>query len=225
MKILGLDISTNTGYAALEDDVILSLGNITSEKKKIADYGNYPLNYYLAAEEVANKIVQKIDEVNPDVIVIEETNKQPKFSSRYSTKILEFIHCLLLASLKSSKKEIVYLSTGDWRRSAKIKLTKEQKKINAEISKLRREQKKAEEESALAQAQGQEQVPIENKEIVVVDSDGNKIKGKITNKHLAVKFVNAKFGLNFKQKDNDIAEAICLVEAYKNGCKRCDGIF
>lgn len=38
-------------------------------------------------------------------------------------------------------------------------------------------------------------------------------KGKITPKHLAVKWVNEKFNLNLKLKDNDIADAICIAYA------------
>lgn len=37
-----------------------------------------------------------------------------------------------------------------------------------------------------------------------------KARGKITKKHLSVRWANATFGLNFKLKDNDAAEAIAV---------------
>lgn len=41
-----------------------------------------------------------------------------------------------------------------------------------------------------------------------------KVRGKITPKHLAVRQVNDWFGLDFKQKDNDIADAILIGTAH-----------
>jgi hypothetical protein len=49
------------------------------------------------------------------------------------------------------------------------------------------------------------------------------IKGAVTKKHLAIRFVNATYGLDLKVKDNDIADAICLGAAYLNGARTCDG--
>lgn len=205
MIILGLDLSTNTGYSVFEDEKLVSYGIIKTSKDKISDYGSYPQCYLAAADDMATQVSDLIQKISPNVLVIEETNKQARFSSRYSTKILEFIHCLILEKIKNQANlRIVYLSTGDWRRTVNIKLSKEQKKLNAKVSKAKREGKK------LTDVKGLEDI---------------KIRGKITNKHLAVQFVNAKFNLSFKLKNNDTAEAICLVEAYQNGCKHCDGIF
>lgn len=38
------------------------------------------------------------------------------------------------------------------------------------------------------------------------------VRGKITPKHLAVAYINQKYGLKLKLKDNDEADAICLAE-------------
>ncbi len=46
------------------------------------------------------------------------------------------------------------------------------------------------------------------------------IKGKITPKHLSVDFVNKKYSLNLKQKDNDIADAVCIGLAAVTGCPK-----
>ena len=40
-----------------------------------------------------------------------------------------------------------------------------------------------------------------------------KARGKITSKHLSVKYVNNKFNKQFKLKDNDICDAICVGDA------------
>lgn len=53
------------------------------------------------------------------------------------------------------------------------------------------------------------------------DKENNKLvknklgRGKITSKHLSVRFVNSEFDLNLKMKDNDIADAICIGLAYE----------
>jgi len=41
-----------------------------------------------------------------------------------------------------------------------------------------------------------------------------KQRGRITRKHLSVRWVNSMFNLNLKLKDNDVADAICLGKAY-----------
>lgn len=43
-----------------------------------------------------------------------------------------------------------------------------------------------------------------------------KAKGKITKKHLTVEFINNKYGLDLKMKDNDIADAIGVGAAFLN---------
>lgn len=51
-----------------------------------------------------------------------------------------------------------------------------------------------------------------------------KIKPKVTLKHVAVQKTNSLFGLQLKQKDNDIADAILLGVAFLQGAKVSDGI-
>lgn len=55
-------------------------------------------------------------------------------------------------------------------------------------------------------------------------SNRKKITSKITLKHLAVQRVNSLFSLSFKQKENDIADAILLGVAFLQGAKISDGI-
>jgi hypothetical protein len=49
------------------------------------------------------------------------------------------------------------------------------------------------------------------------------IRGKWNKKMLAVNYVNFMFKLDFKLKDNDIAESICLGLAFLKGAAICDG--
>jgi Holliday junction resolvasome RuvABC endonuclease subunit len=50
------------------------------------------------------------------------------------------------------------------------------------------------------------------------------IKGKITKKHLAIRWVNETYNLNLAMKDNDAADAIALASSYLLNAPICDGI-
>ncbi len=202
MKVLSLDISTNTGYALLDFERACPLlwGNVWNEEK-VDTFGPYPYSYLYAADNLADKICDLVYKHKPDKIVIEETNKG---KSRYTQKILEFIHCCVLHKIAGTglKNEVFYISTSDWRRAVGIELTKEQKKANAKLSKAK---SKA----------GGKLTPAQKKELGV--------KGRITKKHVAVIEINKRFNLNFAQKDNDIAEAILLGIAFINGTVLANG--
>jgi hypothetical protein len=103
---------------------------------------------------------------------------------------------------KNRKRNIVYLNTRDWRKTLKIQLTNEDKKSNKEV----REAKKR------ATSTGTK-----------VDYSKLKARGKIGKKHLAIRYVNQAFGMNLRMKEDDIADAICLVDAYFQGAKPYDG--
>ncbi len=202
MKVLSLDISTNTGYALLDMEraVPLLWGNVWNDKK-VEEYGEYPYSYVDAAKALAQKIFDVAVRHQPDKIVIEETNKG---KNRYTQKILEFIHCTTLGFLRAGGWEgnIYYISTSVWRRQMGIELTKEQKKANAKLSK------------AKSKAGGK----ISAKEKKAIG-----VKGRTTKKHVAVLAVNEKYGLEFIQKDNDIAEAILLGAAFIAGAALANG--
>lgn len=191
MKTLGLDLSTKTGWSFWEDSNLVSYGLLHLDKP-VCSYGTYPYSYLDGCLDVAIMISQKISELNPDQIVIEETNLS-KFS-RYSQKILEFIHGMLLLKLKLVYPHIkvYYVSSSVWRKAIDMKLSKEDKKNNQAVNKAKRDGKSKKKLG---------------------------LTGKITKKHLAVMWVNDKFNLNFKMKDNDIADCICLAYAFLNGAE------
>jgi hypothetical protein len=201
MKTLALDISTNTGYALLlSDKSVKTWGNIYNSKV-VHDFGFHPWGYLKAAQSIADKIYNLALKLNPDTIVIEETNGS---RSRFTQKLLEYIHCCTLRELSKIGYEgkVFYINTSAWRKAVGIELTKEQKKQNTKLSKAK---SKA----------GGSLTPAQKKTLGIV--------GKITKKHIAVMVVNDMYDLGFKQKDNDIAEAILLGLAYLNGAPLCNG--
>lgn len=206
--ILTLDLSTNTGYAVLSDASgtlhPTHWGVLHVEPNTL----KYPLNYIERAEGVAKRVydvlirMSKRDQVDDlEAIVIEETNGS---KSRYTQKMLEFIHMAVIKKLWTYglESKIVYVNTSDWRKTIGVQLTAEDKKQNAKLSKAKSAAKKA-------------GAKLDKKKLG--------IRGKITKKHIAIRAVNEAFNLDFKPKDNDMAEAICIGLAYIQGVAHCDG--
>lgn len=170
-------------------------------KTKISGYGTYPESYVGAAEAMAVQLLELVLRFTPDKIVIEETNKG---RSRYTQKILEFIHCTLLIVLRRDNHlgRVVYVNTSDWRKITGVELTKADKKQNTTLSKAKSAAKKKQEK---------------------LDKKALGIRGKITKKHLAIRVANQLYELELKPKDDDIADAICIGTAFCYGVKICDG--
>lgn len=215
MKVLALDISTKTGYAVLEGEVnqipqLKSFGKIETHQK-VFDYGGYPFSFLFAAEDIVGRVMQLILDTKPDVIVVEETNLGT--FSRYKQKILEFLHCSFLRAFHTTfvenhhangvKPEVYYISSAMWRSAIGLQMTKEDKKNNALLSKAKK-------------------LSVETGKSLDKGSLG--IKGKINKKHLSVRYINTNFGKDFKMKDNDITDGICLGVGFFLGAKVCDGV-
>jgi hypothetical protein len=204
MIVLALDISTKTGYAVLNENLDLISKGLVRLPKKINEYGPYPWCYYTAAKDMADSLMELFVFHKPDFVVIEETNGS---RARYTQKILEFLHYAFLSSffapdLPDRFSKIKYVNSSEWRKVLGMLLSKEDKKNNQLLNKAKRNAKNS-----------------------GLDLDKSKlgIKGKVTKKHLSVRYVNGKFGLALKIKDNDIADAICLGTAYISGANVCDG--
>lgn len=182
---------------------IIETGVIANDKP-VSGFGEFPFNYFLSAESIADRVFDlfkvKHNTKPIDSIVIEEINRPGRFTSRYSQKILDSIHCLLLRLLFQEAKTVMvfYINTSDWRKTVGANLTKADKALNIKIGKI----KKKGDKKAL-KALG--------------------VRGKVTKKHVAVRFVNQAFGLELKAKDDDIADAISQGCAYFLGSKLCDG--
>jgi Holliday junction resolvasome RuvABC endonuclease subunit len=187
MKIMGLDLSSKTGYAIISDGKLESFGKITTDgvflTHEIQEY-----NYIYQARAIANRLLNLIKRANPDYIIIEQTNLG---RSRDTQKGLEFVHYAVLDMLEilGLDTKIAYVDTSAWRRVLKLKLTKEQRAHNRKNAELRRKKRRGEAKAA-----------------------PKKGEGKITWKHLSVSWANEKFGLSLKLVDNDMADAIALAE-------------
>lgn len=219
MKALGLDISTKAGWAVLTDSgeggppVLGNYGLIQKEKTAI-EYGAYPRGYRLAAKFLADELIVLVRRYRPDVVVVEETNQG---KNRYTQKLLEWIHLYFQQAWDSDPEfvgiqEPKYISTGVWRHALGLKKPPDAKKNDRLLRKAK--------DAALKVAT--DGTPAYRKAL----NDEKKrlgIKGKWNKKMLAVNYVNDVFGLSMKLKDNDSAEAICLVLAHLSGAPVCDG--
>ncbi len=179
MKVMGLDMSTNTGVSLIEDGVLKHYELIAIEfnptVSKIDDY-----NHIDRATSMARSVLAIVDRIQPDYIYIEQTNLG---KNRTTQKLLEFTHCILLQMLLTRKCDVSYVDSSIWRSKLGLSLSKEERKHNKAV--------KAAKASGIRAQAGQ---------------------GKKTMKHVAVGYVNNKYGLKFKVKDNDLADAICLAD-------------
>lgn len=196
MKLLCLDISSKTGWALFErKDAQFRLVKYGLIQITTPTYSklSYPHSFLASSFEYLEAVLKLIRETDCDLIVCEETNKS---RNRYSQKLLEFLHFSTLSAALVLHREIKYISTSEWRSTLNLRLTKDDKTNNKMVSKAKKES-------------------LSKKDLGVV--------GKITPKHLSVRYCNAEFNLQFKQKDNDIADAICLGAAYFKGVSFCNG--
>lgn len=216
MKILSLDISTSTGWALYENGRV-EYGLI---KIDIAKEG-YPFNYIDAAQEMAHLVSNRVIVSDPHHIVIEETNMG---KSLFDQKKLEFIHCAVLCQLKFSwKSRLTYVSSRVWRSALGLKLSKEDRANN----KYYKDQREAEKERltedvkvlGIKKAADRKKLVGDGMRGFKVILDGQRVT-KIHEKDLVLAYVNRKYGLELKKKDDDLADAIGMAEAFeviKNG--------
>lgn len=206
MRILTLDISSKMGWAVLEGDpgedatpVIKHNGRITLQAlgyENVAAVGPYPWSFLSVARLLTQEVTTLYRTYEPDKIVIEDTNES---RNRYAQKLLEFIHCTVLQSFSGfQESKVVYIPVGSWRSALELKMSKEDRKNNAQVSKARK-------------------MGVAKKELGV--------KGRVTKKHLAIRFVADTYGIKLKVKDNDIADAICLGVAFLRGARPSEGLY
>jgi hypothetical protein len=201
--VLSLDISSSSGWAVTSDPILtgmlpslIAYGTI-GLTKRVKDYGDkkYPWAIYHGAAAMGDFIISKIQDIHPDVVVIECINKA---RARMSQQFLDFIHCYVQSYLDKHREfELFYIDSSEWRRVSGSVMSKDGKKANAKLSAAKRKLKS-----------GQK-----------LDRKKLGIKGKITKKHVAVARANELFSLTLKLVDNDIADAILQNYAYRMGAK------
>jgi hypothetical protein len=181
---------------------LLGYGTLHYEGLSTKDRGDYPWSYFKVIDDhITQNVMNKVIDSNPDIIVIEETNKG---KNRYSQKKLEWLHHELLRQIGTYKCptiNVVYLDTSAWRSTLGIWMNKDQKKQNAKLSK--------------AKSEGTEALKAMKQKLGV--------RGRVNKKHVAINHVNATFNLNLRVKDNDAADAICLGLAYFKGATPSNG--
>ena len=81
MRIIGLDLSTKTGWSVFDDESLTDFGLLSVELEDINVNDNpnknpkYPFNILKGSKEMSRLVWDKVLEFNPDKIVIELTTK------------------------------------------------------------------------------------------------------------------------------------------------------
>lgn len=239
MRFISLDISMSTGYAIFEGSSLVEYGKIVEKDVTLsADDCHYPYNFLLMARAISSRIIDIIKKKDIDHIVIEETNKG---RDRYAQKKLEFLHCCLAMDLFSygyPVERIDYISTSTWRKTIDLKLKPEHRELNNEIRSLRRKKRdevvaeitKRYEPEFQRLTEGLTKKKDIKKVSKQIDKECKREAGKIMSKfrvringkavsevntkNLSVDHANKNYSLNLKIGDNDIADAICLADAF-----------
>lgn len=138
MKVLGLDLSTKTGWSVFEDGQYKTSGalpkvfiedfNVNKEPHKSP---LYPFNVMDGAEEVGRSVLGLYSEHRPDVIVIESLVKG---KNAHTQRILDWIHFCVLKTLRPFDKPLAHMFPSEWRQAVGLKLSVDQKKNNKEVS-------------------------------------------------------------------------------------------
>lgn len=234
MRIIGLDLSTKTGWAVLDDSVLQTYGLVTVETRSFSL--PYPSNLCAAAQSMGSSL---IDTIRPFIdgarhagrvveVVIEDTNLGPD-SQRYAQKILEFIHCQVVGVLLKEGIVPRYVDSMVWRKHSGALMDPAHREHNASLIAAK------EKEIEAAEVRVQEIVDrkyapkiagctskkvlreilrdmkSERKQLIADATKSIRAPaGKITYKHLSVHRANQLFGINLSLAENDIADAICI---------------
>lgn len=191
-KMLCLDLSTTcTGWSVwdIESKKLLDYGALKPNKKGMSKL-EYPEKQLLIMKDLSKQICQIIDKTtNLSIILIEEVNTH---KSRMTGKTLDGIHWILLNEMNDIyRKKVRYIDSDGpigWRTRLNLRLSENDKKLNAERKKINKKLK------------SKDQLPIINK------------------KHLAARYVNSVLGLGFdvdqNSTDNDIVDSLGLGLAF-----------
>lgn len=231
MRVIGLDLSTKSGWAVLDD-------------KRLVDYGlvqvvvasvplEYPMNLCLTSQLIADDLIKIIKKfwVTGTEIVVEDTNLGAS-SQRYAQKILEFIHCSVLSRLLAEKLKPIYLNSHDWRSAVKLYFNDSQKNHNQSLIDAKEQQRQAL-LSRIKEMMNHKYNPLilkANSRAHARELESKKKKeskdlqkyflsslkapvGRVTHKNLSVDKVNELYGTKFSISDNDICDAILIARA------------
>lgn len=231
MKVVGLDLSTSSGLCYFEGTDLIDFNNVVRKVVGNDKSPSYPINYIEMADEIALKVLTYVFTKSPDYVVIEETNRGKE---RFRQKQLEFIHYAVnkYISNMDNPPRVRYIDTSAWRKILNLSLDSDQRKDNKRRKK-ERDEKREEISRGIydklsskieSEVQGLKKREV-NKIIKKWDREINQLVGKEMKKFrssipvndtktLSINYVNQNYDLGFKRKDNDIADAICVAEAF-----------
>lgn len=210
VRVLALDMSSRLGYAVYENGKLKDYGVSLADGEVLKSHGNQKYPWWLMQNVMAmkDKVRQLVEKYGPDHVVIEETNLGKQ---RYSQKFLEWLHFNVVAYLhvmvttRGWPQTVTYISSSVWRKTLGLRLSKEDRKNNQKVRKIKND-------SAISK---------ELKSQLLKDLG---VRGKKTQKHLSCEYVKQKYGFELKvSTENDIADAICLGDAYLAGASPCTG--
>lgn len=235
MKVLALDLASTTGWAVLDATGAnaINLGaHCAFTVRPEQFFAKYPRNYIMAARHVGAQVAGIVQCHKPDHVVIEETN-HGRFTSRFSQKLLEYIHFAVAEALMAGTVPFSYMDTSAWRRLTDCGLTAEQRAANAAIAAARVKQRQELEtklrdriyaadpravHKGAPRRQALSDAKKAAKKMAAEQLRGHAVGGAVrTVKHAAIETVNARFGLHLIAKDNDIADAILLGVGFCTG--------
>lgn len=138
-RVLALDVSTKTGWALFVDGKLADSGELAHVKgvdfnvnNDPQERPNYPHNILDVAEEVVRRIERMMCTLPAlDVVVVENTNKG---KNRHTQRMLEWIHLELVRFFRKSALPFRYIDSSEWRGIVEMKMSKEDKKNNRDVS-------------------------------------------------------------------------------------------
>lgn len=202
MRLLALDLSASTGYAILDfdedakpklEEIELIAYGTVKLDGPVSSYSEYPYSHVEAAEKIAFDLRTNVIDVYKPEVVIIEEIQLSR-GSRIAQKWLGILHGSILEEIRYDF-GVPLVQTVD--------------------------------PSAWRSACGIKLTSEDRRNNKLLKDGKSKaelgIRGKVTQKHLAVRFVNEHFGLNLKMNENDKADAILVGVGYILGAKVNDG--
>lgn len=137
-RVLSLDLSTKSGWAVFKDGVLEKSGEL--EQVHVKDFNvndkpwerpGYPWNIMDAAYSISDGIENLILQEKPTFIVIENSTKGRNVSTQ---RLIEWFHFTVLLIIKQKSIPFNYLMPSAWRSAVNLRLSKDEKKNNRDVS-------------------------------------------------------------------------------------------
>jgi hypothetical protein len=135
--LLALDISTHTGWAVFNDKKLLDYGvlNIKIDdlnfKPDPSKSPKYPKNILNASSGMLYLIKELLDKYSPKIVICENTTKG---RNRHYQRCLEWFHKDIIDYFVDHEQAFVYMDPSEWRFILDMRLSKDDKKNNREVS-------------------------------------------------------------------------------------------